>query len=111
MTLTLASTILGFSIIFLTSNTEQFNHPEYLRYTWICLAAALILGILARISGYNFYIAMTLSNLARTNQQLDKAWFRGGVFAFFNKGLLLISLTALAGGLIFLLAFGWQNLN
>lgn len=111
MTLTLSATILGFSIIFLTSDTKTFNHPEYLQYTWLCLAVALTLGILSRISGYGFYISMTVGNLAVSDERFDKAVFRGKFFSFFNRSFLWLGLIALAGGLIFLLVFGWQNLN
>ena len=100
--LTLAATVLGFSVIFL-SGDAAFDHTELLRASWISLGVSIMTAITAKVAAW-------------WESEIDVQWALGVGgpdlrLTWTRRLAILASILSLGIGLAFLLAFGYINVD
>ena len=115
--ITLAATILGFSLIFLTKDNVTFQYTAALKACWIVLAISMATGIGSRLAGwakdikYNAHLVELEGALLRGESPPPVPSHRRDISLFIYAACLTLSVFLLAVGLSLLLVFGYANLK
>lgn len=101
--LTITATVLGLSIVFLTSDTD-LTDTWLLRSSWIVFAIGVVAGLI-RLS-VDWFITLQDATLTRAVDDPDPTvnWTR------VSRAVQVVNFICLLTGLLLLLSFGWLNL-
>lgn len=112
--ITLAATILGFSLIFLTITDTPFDEIDRLKTCWILLAISLMTGINSRLV-HILHRFISLNHAAdlvigrHEDQPVNFNTLPGNIVMVVHFVLLGTALLTFGVGLIWLLQFGFAN--